>query len=161
MFRNALILTALVVAPFVVGCSGSPSSEQEETVEATSQDLTHVAISASVNRAFTFFEGPKAELTIEMRSATLPRIVRSEVAKARRGIYAQLGEEHGMTSSDVDHMNVYAVYTSTTKRTLAGYALWVHANNGSSGAAYLVAFDSRGAKVVEKNDWYQDDQDWE
>jgi hypothetical protein len=160
MLRNAMILAALVLTPCLGGCAASQADGEDTAVETSQQDLSHQSISAAVNRAFSFFEGPKAELTIEMRSATLPRGLRTKVAAARRGIFAKLSEG-GYSSNDVEHMNVYAVYTTASKRTLAGYALWVHANNGSSGAAYLVAFDSRGATVVEKDDWYQDDQDWE
>ena len=160
-FKTAFFTFALVLAPaFAAGCAAPSDAPAESVAETSEQGLTNVQISTSIEKAFTFFEGPNEELATEMRSATLPRAVRIAVARERRAIFAKLGE-NGLTSSDVEHMNVYAVYTSKTKRTLAGYALWVHANNGSMGQAFLVGFNSRAAVVTEKEDWYQDDQDWE
>ena len=159
-YRNILVAAALVVAPILVGCSGAQPAEQEQVAESAEQGLTNESIKASIDRAFTFFEGPKESLTNEMRSATLPRAVRNAVARERRAIFAKLGES-GMTSSDIEAMTVYAVYTNSSKRTLAGYALWMHANNGSMGQAFLVGFNSRAAVVTQKDDWYQDDGDSE
>jgi len=159
--ETTIFAVALVLAPaFAAGCAAPSAAPEESVAETSEQGLTNVQIASSIEKAFTFFEGPKAELTTEMRSATLPRGVRSAVARERRKIFATLGES-GLTSNDVEHMNVYAVYTTSSKRTLAGYALWVHANDGSQGQAYLVGFNSRAAVVTEKDDWYQDDQDWE
>jgi hypothetical protein len=158
--RNLALVAALALATFSVGCAAPTASEEETVAEASEQSLTNASIATSIDNAFEFFDGPKSSLTIEMRSATLPRAVRSAVTRERRAVFAKMAEE-GATSSDIIHMNVYAVYTTPSKRTLAGYALWMHANTGSMGTAYLVGFNSRAAVVLQKNDSYQDDQDWE
>jgi hypothetical protein len=161
MFSKKLALAAaLALAVASVGCAAPTASEEEAVAETSEQGLTNASIATSIDNAFEFFDGPKAERTIEMRSATLPRAVRSAVARERRAVFAKMAEE-GAYAADIIHMNVYAVYTTPSKRTLAGYALWMHANTGSMGTAYLVGFNSRAAVVLQKNDLYQDDQDWE
>jgi hypothetical protein len=165
MIRSALrlapLLGAVALALPAAGCAAPQDDASAESASTQDQGLTaaqtRAAIEASVGPLFVEPCGTNRGLT----KRQVPRALRARFKADLAALKTKLVGNNDLDDRFIDDYRVYAVYTSRSQRTLAGYALRVSSADGSSFVGIVAGYSPSGARLFAVEDFAQDDQDIE
>jgi hypothetical protein len=147
MLRSHCLLLATLSCAVLLGCSApdpnTPSATEEE-------DLTQATIQRAFERSFSAGGDPDAKTTSPIELSKAPAPARRAMQTEARRIARLTTETYG---AEVE--GYYVVYTTPSKRTVAGYAVLAWGVGEPDYQNFLLTgFSAQGKEIFRKSEAY-------